>query len=75
MVRALDGGAALVVAWRTVSRGSVRWSLWRRALSRWGNRCAATALVFGARDSTSAFRAYGSATPAAIDRGDVRADG
>lgn len=76
LLRAVEDGADLVVGSRYVAGGSIpRWSFFRRALSRWGNRYAARVLRLDVRDATSGFRAYRAGTLAQIDLEGVRADG
>lgn len=75
ILRALDD-ADLVIGSRYVPGGSIpRWSLRRRALSRWGNRYAAAVLGIAVSDSTSGFRAYRAGLLADLDLQSVRADG
>lgn len=59
MLNQLRSGADMVIGSRYVPGGGVRnWSLFRRALSRWGNRYTALMLGLGVRDCTSGFRVY-----------------
>ena len=74
---AVEAGADLAIGSRYVPGGSVpsQWPLYRRALSRWGNRYAAVVLGLPVADATSGFRAYRAEALAAIDIEKVRADG
>ena len=59
MLKLISEGADLVIGSRYVKGGGVRnWSLFRRLLSRWGNRYTAIMLGVPTRDCTSGFRAY-----------------
>ena len=59
MLERLESGADVVIGSRYVVGGGVRnWSLFRRLLSRWGNRYTGFMLGVGVRDCTSGFRAY-----------------
>lgn len=59
MLRLISEGADVVIGSRYVKGGGVRnWSLFRRLLSRWGNRYTAFMLGVPTRDCTSGFRAY-----------------
>lgn len=72
----LAHGADLVVGSRYVPGGSIPdWPRWRRALSRAGNRYAATALRLGLTDATSGFRAYRAETLRSVDLGTIRSEG
>ena len=77
LLQAVETGADLAIGSRYVPGGSIpsQWPVYRRALSRWGNRYAATALNLPIADATSGFRAYRAAALAAIDLDQVRADG
>jgi dolichol-phosphate mannosyltransferase len=76
LLEGVEGGADLVIGSRYVPGGSIPdWTWHRRALSRWGNRYAATVLGFGVRDATSGYRAYAAGALAEIDFQTVRADG
>ena len=69
MLNQLRSGADMVIGSRYIPGGGVRnWSLFRRALSRWGNRYTALMLGVGVRDCTSGFRVY---KPEVISRGIV----
>ena len=72
----LDQGAALVIGSRYVAGGAIpNWSLYRRPLSRYGNRYAARLLRLDVADATSGFRAYDAAALEQVDLEDVRAEG
>jgi dolichol-phosphate mannosyltransferase len=59
MLEQITEGADVVIGSRYVRGGSVEdWSLFRRLLSRWGNRYTAFMLGVRVRDCTSGFRAY-----------------
>jgi dolichol-phosphate mannosyltransferase len=76
LLQALEDGADLAIGSRYIPGGSIpRWSLRRRALSRWGNRYAAAMLEMPVHDATSGFRAYRASALSAIDLDRVRADG
>ena len=76
LIAALDQGAALVIGSRYVPGGRIpNWSLYRRSLSRYGNRYAARLLRLDVADATSGFRAYDAAVLEQIDLEDVRAEG
>jgi dolichol-phosphate mannosyltransferase len=76
LLAAVEDGADLAIGSRYVPGGSIpRWSVGRRALSRWGNRYAAFMLGLAVHDATSGFRAYRATALAAIDLDRVRADG
>ena len=73
----LDAGVAdIVIGSRYVAGGAIpAWPWHRRALSRFGNRYATTALGIHARDITSGYRAYLAPALVALDVPSVRADG
>ena len=76
LLRAVDAGADLAVGSRYIPGGSIpRWSVWRRALSRWGNRYARWVLALPLADTTSGFRAYRADIVAKIDLASVQSDG
>lgn len=76
LLRAIEGGADLAIGSRYIPGGSIpRWSVRRRALSRWGNRYAGMALGLDVADATSGYRAYLATTIADLDLPTVRADG
>ena len=76
LLRAVEGGADLAVGSRYIPGGSIpRWSVRRRALSRWGNRYASFVLGLPVADSTSGYRAYLATGVAGLDLPTVRADG
>jgi dolichol-phosphate mannosyltransferase len=77
LLAAVEAGADLAIGSRYVPGGSIpsQWPLYRRALSRWGNRYAALALNLPVADATSGFRAYRADALAGLDLDRVRADG
>ena len=76
LLRAVRAGADVAVGSRYVAGGSIpRWSVSRRALSRWGNRYARWLLALPLADATSGFRAWRSAALARLDLASVRAEG
>jgi len=60
LLRALDGGADMVIGSRYVPGGSIpdSWPWYRRELSRWGNRYASRLLRLDVHDCTAGFRAH-----------------
>jgi dolichol-phosphate mannosyltransferase len=76
LLGAVDDGADLAIGSRYVPGGSIpHWPLYRRSLSRWGNRYAAWMLRMAVRDSTSGYRAYRADVLRRIHLEQVRADG
>jgi dolichol-phosphate mannosyltransferase len=76
LLRAVDGGADLAVGSRYITGGSIpRWSVGRRALSRWGNRYARWVLDLPLADATSGFRAYHADIVANLDLSSMQSDG
>ena len=76
LLRAVRAGADVAIGSRYVPGGSIpRWSVSRRALSRWGNRYARWLLALPLADATSGFRAYRSAALTRLDLASVRAEG
>lgn len=76
LLHAADTGADLAVGSRYIPGGSIpRWSTFRRALSRWGNRYASRVLALPLADATSGFRAYRADMLARLDLASVRANG
>jgi dolichol-phosphate mannosyltransferase len=76
LLRQVEAGADLAIGSRYVPGGSIpHWPLYRRSLSRWGNRYAARLLRLSVRDSTSGFRAYRADILRRVDLDHVRADG
>ena len=76
LLRAIEGGADVVVGSRYVPGGSIpNWPVHRRALSRWGNRYAGAALGLPVRDATSGYRAYRAEAMGDVDLDAVRATG
>jgi len=74
--RRIEDGADLAIGSRYVEGGSIpAWSWHRRALSRYGNRYAATVLRLPVTDATSGFRAYHANTLRLLDASAFRADG
>jgi glycosyltransferase involved in cell wall biosynthesis len=59
MLALIDAGADAVIGSRYVPGGATtEWPLYRRLLSRWGNRYTSFVLGLQVRDCTSGFRAY-----------------
>ncbi|MGH9189451.1 MAG: polyprenol monophosphomannose synthase [Acidimicrobiales bacterium] len=76
LLAAITDGADLAIGSRYVPGGAIpNWPLYRRMLSRWGNRYAAAALRLDVADATSGFRAYRAGLMASIELDSVRADG
>ena len=76
LLAAAADGAALALGSRYIPGGSIPdWSWHRRALSRWGNRYAASVLGIDVNDATSGYRAYRAEALADIDFHTVQADG
>lgn len=77
LMDAVQAGADLAIGSRYVPGGSIppQWPVYRRALSRWGNRYAAIALNLPVADATSGFRAYRAEALDDLDLEKVRADG
>ena len=76
LLQAIDEGADLAIGSRYVPGGTVPpWSLYRKVLSRWGNRYAGMMLGLPVRDATSGFRAYSVTRLAKLDLDALRADG
>jgi dolichol-phosphate mannosyltransferase len=76
LLSAVDGGADLAVGSRYIPGGSIpRWSVLRRALSRWGNRYARWILNLPLTDATSGFRAYHADVVAGLDLPSIQSDG
>ncbi len=72
----IEAGADAAIGSRYVSGGStVDWPLYRRVLSRWGNRYTATVLRLPLSDVTSGFRAYRADTLRAIEPATTAAEG
>jgi dolichol-phosphate mannosyltransferase len=72
----VEEGADLVVGSRYVPGGSIpHWPLFRRALSRYGNRYAGLVLGTPVRDATSGYRGYRADILKAIDYASTRATG
>ncbi|MDP8954518.1 MAG: polyprenol monophosphomannose synthase [Actinomycetota bacterium] len=76
LIAAIEHGAALVIGSRYVPGGGIpNWSLYRRSLSRWGNRYAARLLRLDVADVTSGFRVYDASVLSQLDLDAVRAEG
>lgn len=76
LIAGLADGADLVIGSRYVPGGSIPdWTWHRRALSKWGNRYAASILGIDITDATSGYRAYRSELMAKVDFHTVKADG
>ena len=76
LVSAIEGGADLAIGSRFVPGGHIEgWSLWRRGLSRSGNRYARMMLGVPVRDLTSGFRALRVESLTSIDPASCRAHG
>ncbi|HSH23150.1 MAG TPA: polyprenol monophosphomannose synthase [Acidimicrobiales bacterium] len=72
----VDQGAALAIGSRYVAGGRIPdWSLYRRSLSRLGNRYAARLLRLDVADATSGFRAYDADVLGRLDLDAVSAEG
>jgi dolichol-phosphate mannosyltransferase len=75
-IRLVEAGADAVIGSRYVPGGAtVNWPLYRRVLSRWGNRYTSFVLRLQVRDCTSGYRAYRAAALKEIDPGSTTADG
>jgi dolichol-phosphate mannosyltransferase len=76
LIRLVEAGADAVIGSRYVPGGAtVNWPLYRRALSRWGNRYTSFVLRLQVRDCTSGYRAYRAGALKEIDPGSTTADG
>ena len=76
MLRMLEAGADAIVGSRYVDGGGTEnWPLYRRMLSRWGNRYTGFVLGLRIRDCTSGFRAYRMPALRAIDHTSTAAEG
>src|SRR5262245_52374839 len=76
LIRLVEAGADAVIGSRYVPGGAtVDWPLYRRVLSRWGNRYTSLVLRLQVRDCTSGYRAYRAAALKEIDPGSTTADG
>ena len=76
LIAAIESGADVVIGSRYVPGGATEnWPIYRRLLSRWGNRY--TGLVLGLRvnDCTSGFRAYRASALAGIEPASTTAEG
>lgn len=75
-IRLVEAGADAVIGSRYVPGGAtVNWPLYRRVLSRWGNRYTSLVLRLQVRDCTSGYRAYRAGALKEIDPGSTTADG
>ena len=76
LVARVEAGADAVIGSRYVAGGAtVDWPLYRRLLSKWGNRYTAFVLRLPLSDVTSGFRAYRAASLRAIDPASTTAEG
>lgn len=76
LLEAIDGGADLVIGSRYVPGGSIpSWPWHRRALSRYGNVYARSALGLEVHDATAGFRAYRAAMLEELDISHFRSTG
>lgn len=77
LLSAIEEGADLAIGSRYIPGGSIpsQWPVYRRGLSRWGNRYAAAVLNLPLADATSGFRAYRAAALNALDLDRIQADG
>jgi glycosyltransferase involved in cell wall biosynthesis len=76
LLGAIEHGADLAIGSRYVPGGSIpNWALYRRLLSRWGNRYAAGVLGLAVNDSTAGFRAYRATMLRQIPLERIRAEG
>jgi len=72
----INANTGLVIGSRYVDGGSVtNWSLFRQALSHWGNRYTAFCLRLKVKDCTSGFRAYSAQSLSRINLSGLTADG
>jgi dolichol-phosphate mannosyltransferase len=75
-IRLVEAGADAVIGSRYVPGGAtLHWPLYRRVLSRWGNRYTSFVLRLQVRDCTSGYRAYRAGALKEIDPGSTTADG
>jgi dolichol-phosphate mannosyltransferase len=75
-IRLIEAGADAVIGSRYVPGGTtVNWPLYRRVMSRWGNRYTSLVLRLQVRDCTSGYRAYRAAALRRLDLDHVRAYG
>lgn len=76
LLHAVEDGADLAIGSRYVPGGHIpNWKWHRKALSRWGNRYAATVLGVGVRDITAGYRVYRADMLRVMELDTVRADG
>jgi dolichol-phosphate mannosyltransferase len=75
-VRALDGGADVVIGSRNVPGGGVEgWGLGRHVISKGGSLYSRTILGLSVRDLTSGYKAFTRRALEAVDLGSVRSNG
>ena len=76
LIAQVANGSSLVIGSRYVAGGKVtNWSLFRRALSKFGNLYTAFCLRLKIKDCTSGFRAYSAKGLTQINLGNLTADG
>ena len=76
LIARINGIRALVIGSRYIVGGEItNWPLFRRLLSRWGNRYTAFCLRLKIKDCTSGFRAYSVKSLAQINVAELTADG
>jgi dolichol-phosphate mannosyltransferase len=76
LLRLIDAGADTVIGSRYVPGGAtVDWPLYRRLLSRWGNRYTSFVLGLQVRDCTSGYRAYRADSLRTIEPASTTAEG
>ena len=76
LIARINDTTALVIGSRYIVDGKItNWSLFRRLLSRWGNRYTAFCLRLKIKDCTSGFRAYSVKSLAQINVAELTADG
>ena len=76
LMAALDDGADCAIGSRYVPGGSTpNWPVYRRLLSRWGNKYTAAMLQLGINDATGGFRAYRADTLRVIHVETTRSNG
>jgi dolichol-phosphate mannosyltransferase len=76
LLRLIEAGADAVIGSRYVPGGAtVDWPLYRRLLSRWGNRYTSFVLGLQVRDCTSGYRAYRAEALRSIDPASTTAEG
>ena len=76
LIAQVANGSSLVIGSRYIVGGEItNWPLFRRLLSRWGNRYTAFCLRLKIKDCTSGFRAYSAKSLAQINVAELTADG